>query len=191
MKKIVLASTSPRRKMLLKQIGLNFEVVASDFKEKIDIKMSPHKLAQELSLGKAKAVAIKLSNSIIIAADTFVTFKGKILGKPKEEQDAKRILKLLSGKMHLIITGFTIIDTTTGQTATNSVETKVYFKKLTNKEINSYVETGEPLDKAGAYGIQEKGSLFVKKIEGDYFNVVGLPIYALVEALKKFGVKIF
>lgn len=191
MKKIILASASPRRKMLLKQIGLNFKVVASDFEEMINTKISSHELARKLSLGKAKVVAIKLSNSIIIAADTFVTFKGKILGKPKNKQDAKRILKLLSGKMHLIITGFTIIDTTTGQTATNSVETKVYFKKLTNKEIDTYVETGEPLDKAGAYGIQEKGSLFVKKIEGDYFNVVGLPIYAVVETLKKFGVKIF
>lgn len=191
MKKIILASASPRRKMLLKQIGLNFKVVVSDFEEKIDMKIDPHKLARKLSLGKAKIVAKKLNNSIIIAADTFVTFKGKILGKPKDKQDAKRVLKLLSGKTHLIITGFTIIDTTTGQSVTKSIETKVYFKKLTDKEISVYVATSEPLDKAGAYGIQEKGSVFVKKIEGDYFNVVGLPIYAVVDTLKKFGVKIF
>lgn len=177
--------------MLLKQIGLNFRAVKSNYNEKIDSKVNPYELARIISLGKAKAVVKKNSkNAVIIAADTLVVFNGKILGKPKDKRDAKRMLHLLSGKTHLIITGFTILDTDTGKSISKSVETKVYFRKLADKEIDAYIETGESFDKAGAYGIQEKGSLFVKKIEGDYFNVVGLPIYALTETLKKFSIKV-
>lgn len=141
-------------------------------------------------LEKLNLLQKKMKNAIIIAADTFVVFQEKIIGKAKDELDAKRILKLLSGKSHLIITGFTILDTNVGKTITKSVETKVYFKKLTNKEINAYVKTREPLDKAGAYGIQEKGSLFVKKIDGDCFNVVGLPLFEVAQSLKKFGIEV-
>lgn len=191
MRKIILASSSPRRKILLKQMGLDFEAVVSDFEEKIDAKLSPHKLAEKLSLGKAKSVAYKYNNAIIIAADTFVIFNEKIIGKPIDDKDAKRILRLLSGKGHSIITGFTILDTKVNRSVTKSVETKVTFKKLSDKEIDSYIKTGEPLDKAGAYGIQEKGGIFIKKIDGDYFNIVGLPIYSVVEELKKFGVEVF
>jgi septum formation protein len=190
MKKIILASSSPRRGMLLKQIGLDFETVVSNFEEKIDLKIDVHKLAEKLSLGKAKSIAKKYNNAIIIAADTFVVFNGKIIGKPKNKKDAKRILRLLSGKIHLVITGFTILDTNINKSIIKSVETKVTFKNLSNKEIDSYIKTGEPLDKAGAYGIQEKGSIFVKKIDGDFFNIVGLPIYSVVEALKKFSINV-
>jgi len=190
MKKIILASTSPRRKAILKQLGLHFDVVASNYKEKINYNIEPHKLAQKLSQRKAKSVADKHQNAIIIAADTLVVANKEIIGKPKDVNDAKRILKLLSGKKHRIITGFTIINRQSRKTITKSVETIVYFKKLTEKEIDDYIETGEPLDKGGAYGIQEKGALFVEKIEGDYFNIVGLPVYELAKELKKFGVKI-
>jgi septum formation protein len=188
MKKIILASASPRRKTILKQIGLEFDVAVGNHIEKIDFRLKPHQLAQELSFSKAKSVAGNCKNAIIIAADTLVVIDKEIIGKPKDARDAKRILKRLSGKCHQIITGFTIIDTLTGKKVTKSVETKVYFKILTDEEIDSYIKTGEPLDKGGAYGIQEKRSLFIEKIEGDYFNVVGLPIFALAQELQNFGI---
>lgn len=191
MKKIILASKSPRRKAILEQIGLTFDTVVSDFEEKIDTKLNPHKLAKKLSLGKAKSVAQKYNNAVIISADTFVIFNNEIIGKPKNKKDAKRILKLLSGKTHSIITGFTILDTDTKKSISKSVESKVVLKKLSNQEIDDYIKTGEPMDKAGAYDIQEKGAIFIKKIEGDYFNIVGLPIYPVTEELKKFGVEVW
>lgn len=191
MRKIILASASPRRKALLKQIGLNFEVVVSDIDEKIDKNLKPDKLAENLSLQKAEDVAKKYKDAIIIAADTFVVLDNEILGKPGTAKKAREMLKKLSGKVHSVITGFTIIDTKSGKTVTKSVKSKVFMKKLTKEEIDAYVNTGEPLDKAGAYAVQERGGLFVKKIEGDFFNVVGLPIFAVTKALKKFGVKIF
>ncbi len=190
MRKIVLASASPRRKKLLEQIGLQFEVCVSNFDETEDPNLTPHELAKNLSLGKAKAVALRYKDAIVISADTFVSFKGAILSKPETKENAKLMLRLLSGRVHPIITGFTVLDTKTGKVVTRSVETKVYMKKLTDKEIGEYIETGEPLDKAGAYGIQERGVIFVEKIEGDYSNVVGLPLYELVRELNKFGVKV-
>ena len=190
MKKIILASGSPRRKKLLEQLGLKFEIKTSNFEEKIEPNLNPHTLVKKQSRGKAKNVAKLYKNALIIAADTMVYLNGKYIGKPITEKNARNALQQLSGKKHLIISGFTIIDTLTNKTITKSVETKVYFKKLTLKEIDDYIKTGEPLDKAGAYGIQEKGAIFVEKIEGDYFNVVGLPIFALVTELKKFDVKI-
>lgn len=171
-------------------MGLRFKVVVSDYEEIEDEKIDPHLLAKRLSLGKAKAVAKKHKNAIIIAADTFVSFRGKIMSKPVTKKVAKDMLRLLSGKSHTILTGFTILDSKTGKVVTKSVESKAYMKKLTEKEIAAYVATGEPLDKAGAYGIQERGALFVEKIEGDYFNIVGLPIFSLAQELKKFGVEV-
>ncbi len=188
MKKIILASGSPRRKTLLKQIGLQFEIEKSGYEEKINMKMEPHELVKKMSLKKAQSVSKNHKNAIIIAADTLVAFRGQLIGKPKTAEDAKEILGKLSGKSHSIITGFTIMDSYSGKTVTRSVETKVWFKKLSQKEIDDYVKTGEPLDKAGAYGIQELGGIFIHKIEGDYYNVVGLPLYLLAEELKKFGV---
>jgi len=190
MRKIILASKSPRRKALLKNIGLKFAVEVSDVKEKIDVNINPRKIAENLSLEKARKIAIKHRNALIIAADTFVVYKNKIIGKPKTEKNARKMLKLLSGEQHLVITGFTIIDTKSGKTVTKSDETKVYLKKMTRDEIDAYIKTKEPLDKAGAYAAQEKGGLFVEKIEGDFLNVVGLPIFKLTSELKKFNVKI-
>lgn len=190
MKQIILASTSPRRKALLKQIGLNFKTVSSNYEEDMTLKMKPTELAKFLSKGKADAVK-KRPNQIIISADTFITFENKILGKPHSLAQAKKTLQMISGKTLHVITGFTILDTDTGKSVSKSVTTKVYIKKLEQKEISSYIKTKEPLDKAGAFGIQEKGAVFVRKIEGDYNNVVGLPIYDLVQALKKFDINIF
>jgi septum formation protein len=127
-------------------------------------------------------------SAIIIAADTFVVKDSEIIGKPQDKADAKRILRSLSGRMHQVITGFTIIDSLSGKTITESAETLVYFKKLSNKEIEKYVKTGEPLDKAGAYGIQEKGGIFIERVEGEWSNIVGLPICLLYETLRKFGI---
>ncbi len=189
-KEIILASASPRRKELLELIGLQFKIDPGDHKEDMNLKLSPHELARALSLEKAKSVAGKYNNAIIIAADTFVIIKGQLLGKPHTEEEAKRMLVLLDGATHLVITGFTILDTNTGRKISRSVETKVTFKKLTEKEIDAYIKTKEPLDKAGAYALQGLGSILVKRIEGDYFNVIGLPLCPLVECLAEFGVRI-
>jgi septum formation protein len=190
MKKIILASGSPRRKELLEKIGLKFEVAAGDIEEDLNNGLPPRKLAEKLSLDKAGAAALKYSDAVIIAADTLGVFEGKIIGKPHTPSVARKMLSMLSGKMHLVITGYTILDTGTRKSITKSVTTKVYFRRLTEAEIEAYVKTGEPLDKAGAYAIQGLGALIVEKIEGDYYNVIGLPLSSLMESLKEFGVKV-
>lgn len=190
MKRIILASASPRRKELLEHMGLKFEVEPSHYQEETYLELRPHERAKIISLEKAKAVAQKHPNAIIIAADTIVLFRGKMLGKPHTEAEAKEMLSMMNGRSHSVITGFTIVDTENNKTVTKSVATKVYFKKLTPGEIEAYVKSKEPLDKAGAYAIQGLGSVLVARIEGDYSNVVGLPLSALAEALKEFGINI-
>lgn len=187
-RKIILASASPRRKEILELTGLKFSIDAGDYEEDMSLRLKPHQLAKFLSSEKAKTIAVKHTNALVIAADTFIVFKDHLLGKPHTKEEARRMLTLLSGKAHSVITGFTIIDTNTRKKHSTSVETKVYFRKLTVFEIEAYIKTGEPLDKAGAYAIQGIGAIIVKKIEGDYFNVMGLPLSSLTEALKKFGV---
>lgn len=189
MKTIILASKSPRRRELLEKIGLKFKVVESNYKETVDSKLTPHELAKKLSVGKAKEVLKKYKNRIIIAADTLVVCNGKILGKPKDRQDAKEMLEFLNNKIHSIVTGFTVIDGKLNKIITKSVETKVYMRKISKREIDSYLNTKEPYDKAGAYAIQEKGSVFIEKIAGDYLNAVGLPVFALAQELKKLGIE--
>lgn len=190
MKNIILASGSPRRKQLLKQIGLKFEVVVSDVDEKISPKYKPHQQVKILSFQKAKAVAKKHRNSIVIGADTIVVLGKEVIGKPKDEKDAQRILKKLSGTQHSAITGFTIIDTDSKKQVTKSVATKLWLRKLTDQEIKRFVEKEKPYDFAGAYAIHKLASIFVKKIEGDFFGTVGLPLYDLTKELKKFGVEV-
>lgn len=188
MKRIVLASASPRRKELLEKLGLTFEVDPSGDAEEAASGLEPHELAKAISLAKAKAVAARHKDAIIIAADTFGVLRGKVIGKPRNAAEAHEMLGRLSGKVHSVITGFTILDSDSGRTATQSVETRVRIKKLTPEEIDAYVKTREPLDKAGAYAIQGIGAVIVDRIEGDYYNVVGLPLGALAESLKEFGV---
>jgi septum formation protein len=188
MQRIILASKSPRRKKILEQVGLDFDVVVSDFDEaKLKFK-TPQEMVENLSFEKAKLIAKKYPSAIVIGADTTVIFKNEIIGKPKSKEDAVRILKLLSGNTHEIVTGFTVIKGK--KSITRHVISRVKFKKLTEAEIKAYVATGEPMDKAGGYGIQERGGLFIESIDGDYFNVVGLPIFAVAEALKEFGIDI-
>lgn len=187
---IVLASASPRRKELLTLAGLKFIVDAGNYEEDLALGLKPHDLAKFLSREKARAVSHKYRNAIIIAADTFIVFRNELLGKPHTDREAVRMLTLLSGKSHAVITGYTVLDTKSGRTLSRSVETKVWFKRLSPAEIRAYVKTHEPLDKAGAYAIQGRGSLIVKKIEGDYCNVIGLPLAALAETLRRFGVRL-
>lgn len=186
MKTIILASESPRRKRLLEKTGLKFKVVKNNFKEYADIELKPDKLAQQLSLKKAKSVVPKFKNSLIIAADTLVVIGSKILGKPYTKERAREMLRTLSGKMHCVITGFTVYDTQKNKSITKSVKSRVYFNKISKKEIDNYVITKKPFDKAGAYGIQEIPKIFIKKIKGDYDNVVGLPTSSVVAELSKF-----
>jgi septum formation protein len=190
MKKIILASESPRRREILKLTGLKFSVCAGSYEEDLDLLLRPRELARYLSCKKAEAVANKHRNAIVIAADTFIVFKDRLLGKPRNEKDAEKMLKMLNGKSHSVITGFTIIDTGNNKTLSRSVSTMVYFRNLSREDIRAYVRTKEPLDKAGAYAVQGLGAVFVEKIEGDFFNVMGLPLCALTESLKKFGIHV-
>lgn len=190
MKKIILASESPRRKEILEQTGLKFRVDASGCDETMKTAMKPEGLALFLSRKKAKSVADRHRNSIVIAADTFIVFRGRVLGKPHTGKEATRMLTELNGKGHTVITGFTVMDTDTGKEISMCAKTKVFFRKLSPEQIKSYVKSGEPLDKAGGYAIQGLGAAFVDRIEGDYYNVVGLPLSMLVGCLKKFGVDV-
>lgn len=190
MNKIILASASPRRKELLQRIGLRFEVEPSNCEEFHDPKLKPHDLAKSLSAKKAQAVAKNRKNATIIAADTLIVLDNTIMGKPVTEAKAQEMLQRLSGRCHLVVTGFTILDTVSKKVRSGSTETKVYIKHMTSEEIDSYVQSKEPLDKAGAYAIQELGSVIVERIEGDFFNVVGLPLNALSECLKDFDIHV-
>jgi septum formation protein len=190
MKRIILASASPRRKALLEQIGLKFTIDASVREDTELAETEPRQLVKKISLRKAESVASHYHDAIIIAADTIGIINGHIIGKPHSESEACAMLTTLSGKAHTVITGFTVLDTLTQKAISRIVETTVYMRRMTKTEIEAYVNTGEPLDKAGAYAIQGLGAVLVNKIEGDYFNVMGLPLYALVEVLKDFGVSV-
>ncbi|MDO4617919.1 MAG: Maf family protein [Clostridia bacterium] len=194
MKKIILASGSPRRREILQNAGFEFSVVISGAdEEKLSQDTEPRLYAQETALLKAsecgKAIG-KQKNTLVISADTIVVSEGKILGKPKDEEDAFKMLSDLSGKTHEVITGFCVMNLETAFSVCMAEVTKVTFKSLTPETIRSYIETKEPMDKAGSYGIQGKGAILVQKIDGDYFNVVGLPISKLTDVLiKEFGMK--
>jgi septum formation protein len=189
-KTIILASASPRRKEILEKTGLKFRVDESRCEEKMDAGLKPQNLARFLSLKKAREVARRHSNALVIAADTIVVLRGRIFGKPCDKEQAREMLRVFSGKTHSVITGFTIIDTVSKKELSRSISSKVFFKRLSADEIEAYISSGEPLDKAGAYGIQGLGAVLIKRIEGDFFNVMGLPLNALAGSLKKFGVNV-
>lgn len=190
MKKLILASQSPRRKQLLEQIGLTFEVFPSDIEEVLDPSLTPLKQVESLSRQKAIAVSKKFKNAIILAADTMVAFDGEVYGKPKDAKDAARMLEKFSGTKHSIVTGFTLFDTETQKMITKSTETRIWFRKISQKEIASFIEKEKPFDKAGAYAIHELAAIFVEKIEGDYMGAVGLSVYHVAKELKKFGINV-
>ena len=184
--KYILASMSPRRKEILSDMGLCFTVEPSDVDENIGV-FEPEMLVKELSLLKAVNIASKHTGeeALIIAADTVVALKGEILGKPKDEEDAKRMLSMLSEETHSVFTGYCVSDAKSGKTVSECAETKVTFRKLTDEEIIEYIKSGEPMDKAGAYGIQGKAGKFVSDTDGEYTNVVGLPKEALKKLLEE------
>ena len=186
MKTIILASGSDRRKDILKKFGIKFKVIKSNYREDLKAASDPHKLAQKMSLGKAKKVYKNNKEDIIIAADTLVVCENQILAKPKSKKHAKEMLSLLSGKMHRVITGFTIINGESGEIINKSEETKVFMRKITSGEMDWYISTKEPFGKAGGYALQGKAGIFIKKVEGDFFNAVGLPIYSIIKILKLF-----
>ncbi|WP_057761682.1 Maf family protein [Cytobacillus praedii] len=188
MQNLILASSSPRRKELLENLHLTFNVSSSDVDESFNPDLAPGEIVMELSSRKAKAVSKKYPGSYIIGADTVVVLDGTILGKPQDKAEAFSMLKALAGRTHAVYTGVSII--APSKETNFNVKTDVVFWELTDDEINAYINTGEPFDKAGAYGIQGQGSVLVKEIKGDYFSVVGLPVSKTVRELRNAGLEI-
>jgi len=183
--RIIVASSSKNRVTLLRSIGLYFiEFVDSGVKESSDSD-SPYKIAVNNALRKAKAVAAKVKDAIVIGVDTIVYINGEVLGKPKSVEEAEDMLRKLRGRKHKVISGIAIIDSDTGRLVTDYEETTVYVKELSDEAIKNYVLTGEPLGKAGGYGIQGLGSLIIDRIEGCYYNVVGFPLTKVNDILVK------
>ena len=179
---IILASASPRRSELMTLAGFRFDVICADIDEIVSEKALPQEVVMSLALQKAQAVAKDHRKSAVVGSDTVVALDGKILGKPRSEKEAAEMLRSLSGRIHKVFTGVAIV---CGEKVTSFFEeTEVEFYPLTDQEILDYVATGEPMDKAGAYGIQGRGAVLVKRINGDYFNVMGLPISKVYRELK-------
>lgn len=184
----ILASSSPRRFELLRQIGLSFQSIAPAVDESTEL-TDPFEVVSELSARKAAAVAENNPLSVVIAADTVVTVDGRLLGKPHGDAEATEMLRLLSGRSHYVYTGVTVI--CDGRIETAICRTEVFFKDLSEEQIAAYLRTGEPYDKAGSYAIQGMGALLVDHIDGDYANVVGLPLSMLYEMLLEFDIALF
>ncbi len=180
MRRLILASASPRRRELLSQIGVVFDVDAAHVDEGDDPRVN--------AVEKARAAAARHrgEDAVVLGADTEVVLDGSVLGKPGGEAHAREMLRRLSGRSHAVVTAYALVDCTTGRELVRSVETDVTFRHLTDDDIDAYVATGEPLDKAGAYGIQGRGAVLVDRIDGDYFTVVGLPLADLAAALRDF-----
>ena len=190
---MILASASPRRRQLLQQLGLSFTVLAADIDEAALVRegeLSPVEQALHLAELKARAVQEQLKEGLIIAADTVVWCGDHALGKPSDNAEARRMLQMLSGRAHLVVTGLCLMDCVSGVWETAAECTEVFFRELTAADIEAYIATGEPHDKAGAYGIQGYGAIFVEAIAGCYYNVMGLPLNRLCRMLGNFGVSV-
>lgn len=184
--KIILASNSPRRKQLLEQIDIDFEVVISEIDESVVVLEKIEQYVEQLAYLKAKDVYDKLKyDRVVIGADTVVAFNGKILGKPIDEQDAFDMLKTLQGNMCEVLTGLCVLNSKSDIEYITHDKCRVYIQKMTDNEIWEYIKTGEPMDKAGAFAIQGIGAKYITKISGDYYSVVGLPVNKLYNILKK------
>ena len=181
---VFLASKSPRRKELLKKIISHFEVKSSNINENLNGGLPPHEFAVKLSQLKAQSISQNLADGLVIGADSIVVLKDTILGKPKDSADATDMLTKLSGKTHQVITGFSVLKSSGQRVISDHSVTDVKFRELTSYEIEKYIKDNKPYDKAGAYGIQEEAGLFVEKINGCYFNVMGLPITKLYLILR-------
>jgi septum formation protein len=190
---IILASASPRRAALLRQIGLPFRVQASALGDDGETALpgeAPEPHAARLALAKAREVATRLGKGVVIGADTVVAPEERILGKPADPAEARAFLLALSGRTHRVVTGVAVVDAATGRFEVATAVTSVRMRGFGAGEAEAYVATGEPMDKAGAYGIQGRGALLVEAIEGDYFNVVGLPLVLLADLLQRFGIDV-
>lgn len=187
MKNLILASSSPRRAELLKQIGLNYQIMVCDVDETLLPGMSPPELVEFLAERKAAAVARNLHEGIVLGADTVVVWQGQVLGKPLNEEDAFSMLVKLQGSTHDVYTGVALIDVHSGKIMVGHEKTRVFFRNIEEDEIRRYVASGEPLDKAGAYGVQGLAAIYINKLEGCYTNVVGLPLARLSVMLKAIG----
>lgn len=190
MKRLVLASSSPRRAELLKQIGLDFEIVVRSVDEAPLPGLSPPELVEYLAEIKAAAVARELSDGIVIGADTIVVHQGQVLGKPLDGEEAFSMLSRLRDGAHEVFTGVALIDARDGEVLVEHEKTRVFFRDMEEEEIRRYIASGEPLDKAGAYGVQGLAAIFIKRLEGCYTNVVGLPLARLSQMLKKLGYEV-
>lgn len=188
---LILASNSPRRDLLLKQIGLDFEIVSPRIQEVHKPGESPADYACRMAFAKAESVALSYPEGLVLGADTIVLLGQEILGKPRNEKEAEEMLWKLSGKRHQVITGLALRRKQPSFLRRVSVVTFVQFKELSSEDIKGYIDTGEPFDKAGGYGIQGRGAILVRSIEGCYFNVVGLPLATFVELLKEANVSIW
>ncbi len=185
-KRIILASRSPRRAALLRQIGLEFDCVASDVDETVDDALAPEEHVLKLSYEKASVVAGAVDDGIVVGADTVVVLDGRTLGKPTNGAEAKQMLRTLSGREHKVYTGFTLIEKPSQKAVSEFEVTSVKFRTLEEDEIDKYIASGSPLDKAGAYGIQDDfGAVFVERICGCYYTVVGFPLTRFYTALKR------
>ena len=192
MRKIILASASPRRRELLASAGVIFQICAAEGEEKITAE-NPAEIVCELSAQKASEIALRFEleeDTVIIGADTIVSYENKILGKPSDEQDAFETLKMLQGNTHQVYTGVTVLVRSGGEWKRRSFAecTDVTFYPVTDEEIRAYIKSGEPMDKAGSYGIQGSFGIYVKGIQGEYTNVVGLPVGRLFYEMKKLGI---
>jgi nucleoside triphosphate pyrophosphatase len=185
--RIILASASPRRAELLKQIGVEFELVPSQIEERPHPDEAPGDYITRIARAKVVAVARERDSGLVIGADTVVVLDGRLIGKPQDQADAHRLLRLLSGKWHAVLTGVALYDVETRHEVADYEKTLVKFAQLNDTEIDWYVNTGEPMDKAGAYGIQGLGGLFVEEIAGNYYNVVGLPIPLVYRLARRLG----
>lgn len=185
---LILASQSPRRRELLSMLGLDFTIMTADIDETMDPALSVEDAVAEVCRKKAAAVGEKHPGDLIIAADTIVVLENKVLGKPHTEDEARDMLRSLSGRHHTVMTAFCLWKN--GKADTHVEKTHVHFRALTDAEIHAYIATGSPMDKAGAYGIQDQAGIFVQALEGDYYNVMGLPVCALAGCLRDFGVKL-
>lgn len=186
--KIILASQSPRRRELLERMGVTgFEVRPAQGEERVEPGLTPARQVEQLSVQKAREIAVREPEALVIAADTVVAVDERVLGKPRSRQEAVEMLTLLSGRSHTVYTGLTVCGG--GRELTCHEATQVMFCKLTPEQIEAYVDTLEPMDKAGSYGIQGRGCVLVEGIRGDYYNVVGLPVCRLAGMLRTFGVE--
>ncbi|MCR8746498.1 Maf family protein [Romboutsia lituseburensis] len=189
---IILASASPRRKEILENTNTKFEIIKSEIDEVILANELPSQVVMRLAFEKSIDIASKHPDSLVIGADTVVVLDNNILGKPKDSSDAFNMIKQLSGKTHQVITGISLINLNVNQKIIDYVVSNVKFKDLSEEDIKDYIQTNESLDKAGAYGIQGYGAMLVEEIQGDYFNIVGLPISRLSDLLKKhFNINLF